>query len=386
MIHTLISVMISSLIQEIPSFQESLDSLHPDTNAMLLQEGQAIVAVAPEWQGRVLFSSSDGPQGIAYGWLNRTLAASTEAAGQLHKLGGESRLWFGPEIGTYSVFFDPGAEQIPENICISDDLTYRKFEIFHSDATSITCGAPMQIRNSYGTLFDLEVTRKLSLIPAQSIETNLQLSIPEGVSWVAFEAETWMKNTGTETWNRKTGLLSIWEISCQIPSPNTVMIIPLSKYLEQPTTYFTKLSSDRFKTLNRHLIYKADATYMNKIGIPPGSSSPLFGSYTPEMGLLTVYQYQFENAPLYANSLWGHENPWQGDVINVFNGEVNPPEQRDWPFFEAETSSCVEELTPGSSLRHFQRVYHFHGSAESLDAIAQSILRISLQICKFQSK
>ncbi len=38
-----------------------------------LKNGNSLVAVVPEWQGRVMTSSSEGPDGFSFGWINQNL-------------------------------------------------------------------------------------------------------------------------------------------------------------------------------------------------------------------------------------------------------------------------------------------------------------------------
>ena len=59
-------------------------------------------------QGRVLTSSVAGANGFGYGWVNRELIASGKIAQHINAVGGEDRIWLGPEGGQFSIFFAPG--------------------------------------------------------------------------------------------------------------------------------------------------------------------------------------------------------------------------------------------------------------------------------------
>jgi len=51
-------------------------------------------------------------------------------------------------------------------------------------------------------------------------------------------------------------------------------------------------------------------------------------------------------------------------------------------FYELESSSPAAFLSPGASINHVQRMYHFTGPEEKLNALAVSILGVSLEQVK----
>jgi len=79
-----------------------------------------------------------------------------------------------------------------------------------------------------------------------------------------------------------------------------------------------------------------------------------------------------------SDSFWGHKNPYKGDVINIFNGEVNEALDRAWPFFEFESSSSAKELKVNEEMLHKQSIYHFERNVKYLNNIAKKVLGVSL--------
>ena len=65
-------------------------------NAILLGEGDSLIAVSPQLQGRVLTSTYGGAESPSLGWMNKRLITDTNADRQVSDLGGEDRLWLGP--------------------------------------------------------------------------------------------------------------------------------------------------------------------------------------------------------------------------------------------------------------------------------------------------
>ncbi len=360
------------------TFGHDLKILEAIEGLEVLKNGNAMLAVSGEYQGRVFVSTSKGMSGRSYGWFDRDAVKAGGSHETMAMLGGEGRMWFGPEAGAYSIFFEPGAAQTPENVKISPDLNTNQFKVLEKTAGSITSAGDMKIRNTSGYIFDLYAERKIALLSEKEIIKSLGISIPGDVANVAFSTESVIKNTGNQQWIQKNGLLAIWDLGCMLPSPEARVIIPMKENTDSITGYFTP-TEERLVIQNKVAFYKSDARYLNKIGVPPAYCKDIFGSYSPELNLLNIVKYNFENDTLYVNSLWGNTDPYNGDVINIFNGEVNDTLGYQWPFFEFETSSSAKELKPGEQLFHKQSIYHFEGDKKQLNEIAKKVLGVSLE-------
>ncbi|MFY0653911.1 MAG: hypothetical protein JXQ96_17860 [Cyclobacteriaceae bacterium] len=345
----------------------------------VLQDGNSMIALSGVYQGRVFTTSSKGMNGRSYGWLRKDAVEAGNSDVVMSSIGGEGRMIFGPEAGKYSIFFDPGDDQVPENIKISPDLNNKKFILIEKGENSVVYGSDLKIRNANGYVFDIYAKRKIELIKRSAIESQFDLSLPDEVSIVAFSASSEIENIGSEQWSKENGLLAIWDLGCMLPSSECKVIIPLSQPTDSLTEYFTS-TEGRYLIQNDVAFYKSDAAYMNKIGLPPEYCKNVMGSYSPELDLLNIVHFSFDNdsTSTYVNSVWGHSNPYKGDVINIFNGEVNVALDRNWPFFEFESSSSARELKPEEKMKHMQSIYHFEGDKEDLSKISKAILGISL--------
>ncbi len=357
------------------SFGADLEVLKQLNDLQVLSSGKAMIAVSAKLQGRVFTSTAKGLQGKSYGWFKRKAILDNAYQNQYGGLGGEDRMWFGPQFGRYSVFHEPGQEldRIPPALNAVD------FKVIHQTDQEVKSIGQMQIRNLQNYTFHLEAERKISILAEQEIETRLEINIPEGVSYVGFETNTRLKNIGQEAWSKQQGLLSIWILGTFLPTDHTVAMIPTRGSIDSVTNYFTPLDDSRVQIKNGIVYYNADANYLNKIGILPEHTVPIFGSYSPEINLLTIVQFTFEDAPLYVNSQDIDQiNPHGGDVINIFNDGVTPMAGPFGPFYELESSSAAKELQIGEILAHTSTTYHFEGSEAQLDDIAQSIFGVSL--------
>ena len=72
------------------------------------------------------------------------------------------------------------------------------------------------------------------------------------------------------------------------------------------------------------------------------------------------------------------DDPYGGDVINIFNDGIIPTAGPFGPFYELESSSSAKELKVGEALTHKSRIYHFEGNEKHLNEIAKDILGIDL--------
>ena len=380
----------SEPMENTPSnFGEDVAFLKKHTDAIVLRRGDAAVAVAPAYQGRVMTSSATGDGGNSYGWLNYKLIAKgvvppDEAKGTLeskiHVFGGEERFWLGPEGGQFGIFFAPGAKFDFADWKTPPAIDTEAFDKVSADDTKAVFARNFTVTNQSGTKFDVGVERTVRLLDREQTAQALGVTIPEDLPFVAYETVNTITNRGEKAWDADTGLLSVWILGMYKPSPSTVMAIPFREDGEGPVVndaYFGKIAPDRLKVGKGVVFFKGDGASRGKIGIPPLRSTPFAGSYSPDLGALTIVRCEpVAKDGRYVNSMWEkQETPYAGDVINAYNdGSPAPGEPPLGPFYELETSSPGAELAPGASLTHKQVTVHFAGQPEQLDPIAEAKL------------
>ncbi|NME69114.1 DUF6786 family protein [Flammeovirga aprica] len=344
----------------------------------ILGEGNHLVAVSPKFQGRVFTTTTKGYEGRSIGFFNKELMASEGGLRKMSKLGGESRMWFGPEVNEFSVFFPPYVERSGENMQVSEALDTLFFQTAKINSMMSSSSNQMKIENNYGTVFNLMAERNISYNQKDQIEDKLKIQIPQSVDYVSFSTVTTIKSLDERKWEKGTGLLPIWEIGCMLPSDNQWAIVPTNTAkLDTVTNYFTE-QKGRVTIKDGIVFYKVDAKYLNKMGLPRENIKPIMGSYSPEYNLLNIVTYSFENDSLYVSSDWESSKNYEGDVMNIFNGEVTPSLDRNWPFFEFESFSAAKELQKSEELKHRQTVYHFEGSKDDLSLISEKVLGVHL--------
>jgi hypothetical protein len=383
------------------SFGDDLAFLRRHTTPVVLTaaDGRAQVAVAPEYQGRVMTSTASGLPGPSFGWINREVIAARKRQPHMTVFGGEDRFWLGPEGGQYALYFPPGAPFEFERWQVPEGIDWGAWRITSRSQRQVRFEKALDLVNHSGTRFHLTVDRTVRLLDAASALPALPASSSDTPSAVAYESLNTITNSGTSAWTPDTGLVSIWILGMFQPTPETVIVIPFRPGPDSELgpivndAYFGKVPASRLRVTARHLFFRGDGTERGKIGIPARRALPVAGSYDSKRHVLTWVEYTLPAsaaAARYVNSMWEQQKePYAGDVVNSYNdGPPAPGKKPLGPFYEIETSSPGAALLPGQSLTHVHRTVHVQGSRSALDAIAKAKLRVDLSAIEtaFDSK
>jgi hypothetical protein len=372
------------------NFSQDLEFLSSRTSVVVLEardNPNAKAIVAPEYQGRVMTTTADAPDGRSYGWINRSFIAAGKPDPHFNNYGGEERFWLGPEGGQFGLFFRQGDTFDFENWYTPAPLNDGTMSVFRKDRNMVAMRANMTVVNYVGSVFDLRVEREISMLTRNRIEEIFDIDIPFDIRTVAFESRNEITNVGREQWMDEGGLISIWLLGQFPASANTFVIIPYEPGPEREygpivsDDYFAPVPEDRLQIMEQYLVFKADGRYRSKIGLGPYRCLDVLGSIDFDTKVLTIVQFDFGDSPDFVNSLWEfQENPLAGDVINAYNdGPVDQNTPSLGGFYELETSSPAARLAPGGKLKHVQRTFHFEGEIDLLTKISERILDAPLQ-------
>ena len=351
---------------------------------LISEDSSQRVMLIPDWQGRVMTSSSRGLNGKSYGWINYDLINSQKKDDQFNPFGGEERFWLGPEGGPYSLYFNEGKQQVFENWKVPEFIDTKPFETKSRKQDEALFSGGAELSNASGNKLKIEVQRNVKLLDRQKISKALNTEIPDDLEYVAYQSDNTIKNNGDNAWTKDYGFVSIWMLCMFNPSPQGVVIIPVNdenKSREEILTddYFGQVPADRLKLINGTVFFKVDGEMRSKIGISPDAAHSIAAGYDAVNRILTIVAYSGPDrkAP-YVNSVWGEqENPLKGDALNAYNdGPVDGKVMG--PFYEIETSSPAALLAPGESMTHIQRVFHFRGSEKSLERITSELLNLKI--------
>ena len=375
------------------SYYEELQFLKAYVDVIELSDsaGRSKLIAVPAWQGRVMTSTADGDGGLSFGWINHELIASGEIQEHINVFGGEDRFWMGPEGGQFSIFFKGQDPFDLEHWQVPAVIDTESYSVIEQQQDRVVFEQPFHLVNYSGSQLDGDINREVRLLSEEEIASALGMDIPQGILSVGYVSINRITNTGDNPWTRETGLLSIWILGMFTPSPETTVVIPFIEGPEEALgpvvndTYFGKVPESRLKIKDGFVYFKGDGLYRSKIGLSPQRSKPVLGSYDAGHQILTIVLYtKPENATEYVNSMWElQENPYAGDVVNSYNdGPPEPGAKPLGPFYELETSSPAAALSPGESLTHENRTFHFQGLEEDLDKIARLCLGVGLETIK----
>jgi hypothetical protein len=371
------------------TFRDDLAFLEAHTPVVVLSgaDGRAHVAVAPGYQGRVMTSTAAGLDGPSYGYVHRPVIETGRRQPHMTVVGGEDRFWLGPEGGPFALYFAPGTAFDADDWQVPEPIDWGGWPVVARRGTEVAFRQPMTLTNYAGTTFDIEVDRTIRLLDGPAIAHALGRD-PAGLDVVAYESDNRITNRGRAPWRPETGLVSIWILGMLRPGPQTTVVIPYRPGAEADLgpvvndAYFGAQPPDRLRVGPAAIFFRGDGTHRGKIGVPRARARDVAGSYDPDRGLLTVVQFTVPDAPHgYVNSMWADQKePYGGDVINSYNdGPLGPGQPPLGPFYEIESSSPAAALEPGAFLRHLHRTTHLQGPEEGLDAVARSLLGVSLQ-------
>ncbi len=381
---------------KVGEFADDVAFMKKHTPIILLKDGDAAVAVAPDYQGRVMTSTFDDQAGPSFGWINRPviekgLLSEEARKGKLEEhiyiFGGEERFWLGPEGGQFALFFKPGTQFEFADWTTPSAIDTEPYELVEQTQRLAKFKHDTLLVNYSGVKFKVGIERTVQLLNQQDASELLGVEISQGLQVVAYETDNRITNTGAYPWKPETGLLSIWLLGMYNPSPETTVVIPFKAGSDDELgpkvndAYFGKVPSDYLKVEDDQLFFKGDGTRRGKIGLRPQRSKGIAGSYDAAGKVLNIVTYNMQEAPNgFVNSMWElQEDPYVGDVINSYNdGSPEPGVAPLGPFYELETSSPAAALKPGETMRHVQRTFHIQGSEAALDPFAQQLLGVSL--------
>ena len=358
-------------------------------NAIELQDekGNAKVLLSADYQGRVMTTTATGDTGSAFGWLNYDLIASGEKKKQFNPVGGEERFWIGPEGGQYSIYFKPRDSFSIKNWQVPPVIDTATYEVVKADKSQVIFSKKATLKNYSGTVFNIQIERKISLLSNAQLAAKLNVSIPDSIQFVGFETENRIRNIGTNNWTKEKGFLSIWLLGMFTPTPQTVVIIPFHPRSDASSfitnNYFGEIPASRLTISDSVLFFVCDGKFRSKIGLSPVIAKPVAGSFDFQKNILTIIIPEIKKDAAYVNSKWEiQKEPFTGDVINSYNdGPLADGSQLGF-FYEIESSSPALELKKGETGEYRETTCHFQGDYQALRQLALQLLGLDLDKSK----
>jgi acetyl esterase/lipase len=385
------------------SYGEACQFLAKHTTLLELSDGRGgHVAVCPQWQGRVMTSTCDGPAGPSFGFINREFIEAGQPNPHFANYGAEDRMWLSPEGGQFSLWFTPGAEQKLANWYTPPALNEGGYQVLASPPQSPTLrmSRRMQLQNASGTPFDLTATREVRLLERADLaglfgESAAAAMTGPGVKMVAYETVNTIQNQGPPMTKPK-GLVSIWVLGMLNAGPENVVIVPYRPGDEADlgpvvkSDYFGPVPPERLKITPHAILFRGDSHYRAKLGTSQKRARNVLGSIDFAAGVLTLVQFSMSDDPSrqdYLNNMWQvpQAKPYVGDVVNTYNdGPPEPGKKGLGNFYEIESLSPTRALATGQSLVHHHRTLHIQADPATLARLAKEILGVDLAAVRQQ--
>jgi hypothetical protein len=369
------------------SFGYDLQFLQKHDSVIILKslDGNAQIIVSPKYQAKVFTSTAEGNSGQSFGWINyKAFTSGTDP--HINAYGGENRIWLGPEGGKFSLFFKPATPMVFENWKTPAAFDTEAWLVVSKDPVSVNMSKDMNLLNYQGTELAVTIKRNIKILERQEIASKLELELNDSVKAVGYETENILINKSSQQWTAETGMPCIWILDMFNPSDQTTIIVPyIGDSLPKPATtdYFGEIPSNRIKYADSILFFKADGRNRGKLGIHPSRAKAMAGSYNAEKKVLTIILFDIDNNGQYLNQEWNTlKPPFSGDAVNAYNDGPLASGGQLGPFYELESVSPAAFLKPEGSLIHHHSVFHFTGSENGLNAIAEKKLGVSLEKIK----
>jgi hypothetical protein len=318
-----------------------------------------------------------------FGWINHKLIQSGKNQPHINAFGGEDRIWLGPEAGQYSIFFKPGDKFDQNSWQTPECIDKQPFDLEEYDEQSALLTKRCKVMNYKNQKFDIEISRRISIISNSELTNSLKNIDASKIQCVAFKSENALENKAQLPWKRNTGLLNIWILGLFKPGTNRWVIIPTLPGAVMNQNYFKADLRNRLIERSEFSLLRVDGKHKAKIGLSPKSDKNVLGSFDFETNTLTVVQYETDKSQVFLNSEWNiQENPFEGDVLNVYNDGPDENGTLLGPYFELETSSSSRELKQGEHIKHTHTTKHFTGDFDELNKIARQLLDADLKKIK----
>src|SRR5690554_1883624 len=136
---------------------------------------KAQVIVSAKYQAKVFTSTVNGKEGNSLGFVNYRFFDAGIVDEHMNGFGGENRFWLGPEGGQYSIFFEPGKEQVYDNWHTPKGIDIEAWEIREATTKSATLAKEMTLQNYRGNNLQIAVERTISLVTNSEIATSLNI-------------------------------------------------------------------------------------------------------------------------------------------------------------------------------------------------------------------
>ena len=344
------------------------------TPVIILGDKQGMMlAITPEYGGKVIAMSVDGIKGKNLIWPNPKIGAAEFWSGEQRdwNLGG-ARTWIAPEADFYL--------DKEQNWFVPAAMDPGNYQLNRREDKLIVCSNKFSIKNVKDQNYHLKITRTIQLLdsPPDFIDDDMQ--------YVGMKFTHELINLSDQTIGRDVEYVGLWSL-IQLDTAGT-MIIPIKKdsahnnitVRDYGPTNFNTVPPERITIGDDWISVKIDGKFRCKLGFAPWAARNgiAYLSYQKnnDQGILYLKQFDVKPEGLYLDHPW--EKPYDyGDAIQMYNDDG-----RFGGFCEIECHGPARVLEPNEKLGHTVTLSVVMGNLEKLKEIAGEQLVVDMDEVK----
>ncbi len=341
--------------------------------AILGNEQSAMLAITPEYGGKVIAMSVDGINGKNLIWPSPKIGTKEFWSGAKldWNLGG-ARTWIAPEADFY---LDKA-----RNWIVPEAMDPGSYKLDRQEANMLVCSNEFKIKNTKDQDYHLKIIRTIELLdkPPDFVDKDMQ--------FVGMKFTHELINLSDKTLGKDVDYVGLWSL-IQLDTAGT-MIIPIKKdsahknitVRDYGPVNFSTVPPERIAMGDDWISVKIDGKFRYKLGFAPWAARNgiAYLSYkkNSDQGILYLKEFDVDPSAIYLDHPW--EKPYDyGDAIQMYNDDG-----RLGGFCEIECHGPAKALAPNEKLEHTVTLSVIMGNLERLKEIAAERLAVNMDEVK----
>ena len=332
-----------------------------------------MLAITPEYGGKVIAMSVDGVNGKNLIWPNPKIGTKEFWSGDKldWNLGG-ARTWIAPEADFYL--------DKEQNWIVPEAMDPGNYKLDRLEDNLVVCSNEFTINNVKDQDYNLKIVRTIELLNVKPY------FIDEDMQYVGMKFTHELINLSDKTIGKDVEYVGLWSL-IQLDTAGT-MIIPIKKdpahdnitVRDYGPTNFNTVPPERISIGDDWISVKIDGKFRCKLGFAPWAARNgiAYLSYkkNSDQGILYLKQFEVDPEGIYLDHPW--EKPYDyGDAIQMYNDDG-----RFGGFCEIECHGPAKVLEPNEKLGHTVMLSVIMGNLERLKEIAAERLAVDMDVVK----
>ena len=340
---------------------------------ILGDQNGAMLAITPEYGGKVIAMSIDGVNGKNLIWPNPQIGTDEFWSGEKRNwnLGG-ARTWISPEADFYL--------DSQKNWFVPYKMDPGNYKLISQNDNELICSSEFEINNVKNQKYHVKITRDIELLDSYPDFSDKDLK------YVGMKFTHELQNLSDKTIGKDVGYMGLWSL-IQL-DPAGTMIIPIKKnpahdniaVRDYGPTNFNTVPPERLTISDDWVAVKIDGKFRCKLGFAPWAvkNGIAFLRYEKgsDKGILYLKEFDVEHEGIYLDHPWEKAYDY-GDAIQMYNDDG-----RFGGFCDIECHGPAKELAPNETLSHTVTFSIFSGKLEQLKEIIGSKLEVNMDEVK----